>query len=343
MKPVALLGAAALAAAAILLGGPAVLEAWLPAFMLWAGLVIGALAVLMIGHLLNEAWLQPVRPELEAAARTAPLLALLALPVLLGLEGLYPWAMPSGERMEGPPGVWFSADAFRIRSALTLAILVGLGWLVARPGTHVGRSALGLAILLPTGSIAAQDWALSRDIEWFGSLQGTAMFIEQLAAALAGAVLLSQLRQGHPEQHRVAALERALLTLALLTLWLWFVQFVVVWMADLPAEAAWYLRRDDGWAWLKGGIILPALVAAIVLAIPPRSGPVRLGTVCGLLLVQHIGHLWWLVRPDSPVGAPALWLDLVLAPALGAACAAWWWNERRGALNRPAPATASDP
>lgn len=343
MKPVALLGAAALAAAAILLGGPAALEAWLPAFMLWAGLVIGALATLMIGHLLNEAWLQPVRPELEAAARTAPLLALLALPVLLGLEGLYPWAMPGEARLEGPPGVWFSADAFRIRSALTLAILIGLGWLVARPGTHVGRSALGLAILLPTGSIAAQDWALSRDIEWFGSLQGSAMFIEQLAAALAGAVLLSLVRQGHPEQHRVAALERALLTLALLTLWLWFVQFVVVWMADLPAEAAWYLRRDGGWAWLKGGIILPALVAAIVLAIPPRSGPVRLGAVCGLLLVQHIGHLWWLVRPDSPLGAPALWLDLVLAPALGAACAAWWWSERRGVLTRPAPATASDP
>jgi hypothetical protein len=342
MKPAALLGAAALAAAAILLGGAAVLEAWLPAFMLGAGLVIGALGALMIGHLLNESWLKPVRPELEAAARTAPLLALLALPILLGVEGLYPWAMPTEATPEGPRAIWFSADVFRLRAALMLAILIGLAWLVARPGTHAGRSALGLTILMPTAWLAGQDWAFSRDVEWFGSLQGTAMFIEQLAAALAGAVLLSLLRQGHPEQHRVAGLERALLTLAMVTLWLWFVQFVVVWMADIPTESGWYLRRGGGWAWLKFGLILPALVAAIILAIPPRSGPVRLAAVCGLLLVQHLGHLWWLVRPDALLGAPAPWLDLVLAPALAAAWAAWWWSERR-ALTRPAPATASAP
>ncbi|GGG22268.1 hypothetical protein GCM10010964_08040 [Caldovatus sediminis] len=130
---------------------------------------------------------------------------------------------------------------------------------------------------------------------------------------------------------------RALLALALLTLWRWFVQFVVVWMADLPAESAWYLRRAGAWAWLELGLVMPTLVAAIVIAIPPRSGPIRLGAVSALLVVQHLGHLWWLVRPDAPRGTPPLWLDALLAPAL-AAWAAWWWSEVR---RRAAPAPAA--
>lgn len=336
MRAASASGAAVLVAAAVLLGGPALLETWLPAFLLGAGLVAGALGALMVGHLLGEAWLRPVRPELEAAARTAPLVALLALPVLAAPGELYPWAMPGGPGLEGPRAHWFAPDPFRLRAALILAAWVGLAWLVARPGEHRRRSAAGLAVLLPTATLAAQDWVLSRDTDWFGSLQGTGLFVEQVAVALAGAVLLTLVREGHPtERSNVVGLERALLTLALLTLWMWFVQFVVVWMADLPAEADWYLRRGGGWAWLKMGFVLPVLTAAIVLAIPPRSGPLRLGAVSGLLLAQHVGHVWWLVRPDAPHGASSFVLDAALTPAIIAAWAAWWWSELRG---RPAAA-----
>jgi hypothetical protein len=64
----------------------ALLEAWLFAFVALAGLAAGALGLLMIGHLLGSYWLSPVRDELEAAAVTMPLLAILALPLLLGLD-----------------------------------------------------------------------------------------------------------------------------------------------------------------------------------------------------------------------------------------------------------------
>ncbi|MCW2607103.1 MAG: pknB [Frankiales bacterium] len=58
-------------------------EAWLPAFLLAAGLTLGALVTLALGHLLGEAWLAPLRPSLVAMARAAPVLLRLALPLLL--------------------------------------------------------------------------------------------------------------------------------------------------------------------------------------------------------------------------------------------------------------------
>lgn len=333
MKAMALVAAAALAGLAMLLGGPGFMEAWLPVFLLGSGLVAGALGALLLGHLLDDAWLHPVRPALVAAARTAPLVALLALPVLTAPEWLYAWAGPGAAGLDGSQAAWFSSGAFRLRAALILTIYVLLAWWAVRPDAHPLRTAMGLAVLVPAATLAAQDWALSRDVAWFGSLQGTALFIEQVMAALAGAVLITLLRQGQPEREASAGLERALLTLALVTLWLWFVQFVVVWMADLPAESGWYLRRGGPWLWLKAGVILPALVAAIIIAIPPRSGPWRLGAVCALLLIQHLGHQWWLVRPEAPHGAASLWLDGLVVPVLAAAWAGWWWSELRRAAS----------
>ncbi|MBV1799932.1 hypothetical protein [Siccirubricoccus sp. G192] len=327
MRAGALLLLALAAAALAAFGGPALLEAWLFAFLFWASLALGSLGALAIGHLLKEEWLRPVRGPLEAAARTMPLLAVMAVPVLLGLAQLYPWAGPGGGAvLEGPRALWLQPWPFRLRAAGFLALWIGLAWLLARPGRPDRRlSALVFALLLPSVTLAAQDWSLSRDPAWFGSLQGIAAWVEGLAGALAAATLTALARGTPSREESMVGLERALLTLALAVLWLWFTQYIVVWMADLPAEAGWYLRRmRGGWAWMGLGLAVPALLAAILLAAPPRHGPWRMGLVCALLLVQHAAHLWWVVRPDAPLALPPAWLDAAMLAGLGAAWLAWW-------------------
>jgi hypothetical protein len=303
----------------------ALLETLLLVFTFAAGLVAGSLGLLMFGHLLSEDWLRPVRAPLEATARLILLVALLAVPVLLSLDRLYPWAL-AGEGSTGldePRAAWLAPGFFQARAALILGLWLVLTFLVARPGHHRRLSAFGLALLVPSAALAAQDWVMSRDPYWLGTLQGLALFVEQLAVALAAAVLAVLLRRGLPARSHARGLERAVLTLAVATMWLWFIQFVVVWAADLPAEAAWYLRRMDGWAWLKLGVLVPALSAAIVLTAPPGSGALRLGAACALLLVQHAGHLLWLLRPEAPLAAPPLWLDAVALALLLALWAVW--------------------
>jgi hypothetical protein len=283
----------------------------------------------MLAQLQGNSWLPAVRPELAAAARCLPLAALLALPVLLAPEALYPWAAPgTTEALPEPRAALLHPWAFRLRSLVVLGLWIVLA-LLATSNAAARRpwiSAGGLMLLVPSAGLAAQDWALSRDPAWYGSLQGLAFLMEQAVAALALVVLLRRRRSlNAPASEESAGLERTLLTLAIATLWLWFVQFITVWMADLPEEAAWYLRRSGpGWAELKFLIVLPALLGAIALGIVPRWGRRRAGLICTLLLAQHLGHLVWLLWPDAPGPLPPAWLAAAAPLLMGAVGAAWW-------------------
>ncbi|MBY0332784.1 MAG: hypothetical protein K2X49_19175 [Acetobacteraceae bacterium] len=341
-----LLGIAAVAA--VVLGQPALLEAWLTGFLLFAGLSAGALGVLAVGHLLREDWLAPVRAPLEAAALAMPLVAIMALPVLLGLDALYPWAGPVPPPMPEPRAAWLSPTPFRLRMVAILGLWIGLAWLLtrqARPDRRLAGAVL--AAMVTSVTIAAQDWSLSRDPGWWGSLQGFAVWVEGMMAALAAAALVTLARGRMPdgETGPGEAAERGLLALGLATIWLWFVQFITVWMADLPAEAGWYLRRvEDGWGLLKLGVAVPALLLGLALAAPPRHRPWRMAAVCLLLLAGHVVHLWWAVRPDAPLARPNPLLDAAVLGVLGPCWAGWWWaGMRRGAGARGSIATAPDP
>ncbi|MBX9753083.1 MAG: hypothetical protein K5Q68_26085 [Roseococcus sp.] len=304
-------------------------EAWLPAFLLAAGLTLGALVALALGHLLAEAWLQPLRPPLAAMARAAPVLLLLALPLLLAMPALYPWAA-APEPRDWSLG-WYQPLPFGLRSLAGLLLWSGLGWVLARPEPRRRTAGAALILLVLSGALLMEDWALSRDQCWTGSLQGLALVIEQIGAAIALAALLA-LRQGMPEDAARMGLERALLTLGMMTLWLWFVQYVVVYAANLPQEAAWYLRRADGlWGWVKLAVALPALLGAIGLALVPQWARWRLVAVCLLLLVQHVAHLAWVVRPDAALvgGVTSGWADaLVSALVLLPLVLAWRLSRR---------------
>ena len=300
-----------------------VMEAWLVAFVGLAGVASGALGLLMLGHLIGGYWLDPVRSELEAAALTLPLVALVGVPLAFALDGLYPWAAPgfSGEDLPAPRAAWLETGFVLARAAVYLALWCGLAFLLARPGEHRGLSAAGLAVLAPTATLAAIDWVMSRDPTWWSSLFGFAFASTQLLPALAGAILLDATRSNRPEARQLHSLERALITLALLVLWTWFIQFLIIWMANLPEEAGWYLIRFEAFGWLPP-LVVSALVLGVVLLIPPRVGGVLLVSACLLLLAQHAGHMVWLIRP-SPEGAELSAADPIVLGGLGLLWVAW--------------------
>ncbi|HUE46543.1 MAG TPA: hypothetical protein VMO81_09850 [Aestuariivirgaceae bacterium] len=307
--------AAALAVSLVVLviAEPAVLEAWLLGFILLAGVSVGALALLLTGHILGETWLQPIRAELEAIADIIPMVAVLALPVLANPGALYRWV---GGDTGAADRDWLDAKFFVVRSVIYLAVWIAIAGLAKRRHRRPLASGIGLVVLIPSVSLFALDWLASREPDWISGLYGPAFAVSQLLAAMGLGLLLTLIRPGHPGRVAVESLRAALLVLALLTLWTWFSQFVIVWMADLPPEAAWYLGRAGPWLVLQY-IAVPALLVAIVLLVPPHAGPLRLVVIAGLLLVQHFAHLIWLIRPIALHTVPALVDIAVLAVLIG--------------------------
>ncbi|HEY8614391.1 MAG TPA: hypothetical protein VIL69_24280 [Roseomonas sp.] len=278
-------------------------EAWLLAFLLAATLGAGALAVLASGILMRESWVEPLRPSFSAVGRAMPVLILLALPILALAGELYPW---SGKR----------SLAVLISGGAILVLWAVLGRLLAQPGASRKRAGASLLLLVLSAAIGFEDWALSRDPGWVGSLNGIALLVGGAASFLALVVLVHG-RPGEPEAR--TGLERALLTLGIFALWLLFVQFITVWAADLPPEAAWYLRRQEGgWFWLVAGLAVPSLLGAIALSAMPQWRAGRMRTVCVLLVVQHASLLLWTVRPDAVLapgaarGMPSLLADAIV-------------------------------
>jgi hypothetical protein len=278
--------------------------AWFIVFVLLAGLVVGSLGLLMIGHLMSEEWLTPVRSEAEAAALTAPCLFVVAVPLLPALGDIYPWAAGVPLALPRPRAAFLTTPFFLARGALYLAVWSALALWIARTVEPRRASAVGLALLAPTAAFAANDWILSRDPSWWSSLFGFGFSVSQLLAALAGGILVSLLRPEHPSPDRMRSLERALLTLALLTLWIWFVQFIIVWLANLPHEAAWYLDRWADRSRILVGIALPALLAAIFILAPPGFGRRTMIAGSALVLLHHVAHLLWLL--DAAVDPPGV-------------------------------------
>jgi hypothetical protein len=313
MQALGIIAALAASLVVLLIADASVLEAWLLGFILLAGVSAGALALLLTGHILGETWLQPIRAELEAIADLVPMVTVLALPILANPGTLYRW-------VGGDTGMadrdWLDAEFFVLRSVVYLAVWIAIAGLAKRHDRRPLASGIGLVILIPSVSLFALDWLASREPDWISGLYGPAFAVSQLLVAMGLGLLLTLIRPGHPGRVEVESLRTALLALALLTLWTWFSQFVIVWMADLPPESAWYLGRAGPWLVLQY-IAVPALLVAVVLLVPPHAGPLRLVIIAGLLLVQHFAHLIWLIRPTALHTVPALVDSAVLAVLVG--------------------------
>src|SRR5207245_11535937 len=73
---------------------PDFLRAYLIGYLYCLGIALGSLVILMLHYLSGGAWGLVVRRILESATRTLPLLALLFVPVAIGVRDVYVWAAP---------------------------------------------------------------------------------------------------------------------------------------------------------------------------------------------------------------------------------------------------------
>lgn len=297
-----------------------VYQSWLWAFLFWAGLGVGCAGVLMIHQLVGGDWGGPLRKPLEAGAATALLLPAFFLPLLLGLDELYPWTREPLEEKRA----YLNTPFFLLRSAAYFALWI-LGFLLLRRGDDAARRRLsgpGLLVYAFTLSFAAIDWAMSIEPHWSSSIYGLLFIAGQLLSTFAAAALaVVLLRAGGLDERRLHDLGNLLFMAVLLWAYVSFSQFLLIWSGNIPEEVAWYARRArGGWGLWAAALALVgfALPFFLLLRSDVKRAPRSLAVAAALVLVARLADTFWWVSPAfNPDGPRPHWLDLAAPAAIG--------------------------
>jgi len=292
----------------------ALARGWLVAWLVWSAVPVGSLVLMLIHGVTGGRWGEALAPALRPAAALVPLAGLAFLGVALGLPALYPWAAEAGRVKPDVARLYLDPALFDLRAALALAGWSGLAllYLAGRCGPLV--AALGLSFYGLTISLVAVDWILSVEPHFTSSAFAAGIALHQILAALAWAAVASP---PGLDEARAADLAGLILASLLGVLYLGLMSYIVAWYGDLPAKAAWYLKRGTG-AWvavLAAAVALGGILpfAALLFARLRRSAAAL--RVVGLLVLVGIAlHLAWYVLPAY--GAEAGLAALFAVPGL---------------------------
>ena len=153
------------------------LHSYLFAWLFVLGIALGSMANLMVIALTSGRWSEPVRPAWIAATRLVPVVAVLFVPVALGVRFIYPWT--------GTPGRWLDVPFFIGRSIGYLVVWSVLSWAMLRGRNILRWSAVGLIVYAVTISLAAFDWIASLMPTWYSSGFGLVVATGQMLSAAA--------------------------------------------------------------------------------------------------------------------------------------------------------------
>jgi hypothetical protein len=299
---------------------------YLVAWTVVCAIPVGALAVLFTAYLVRAGWTHDLRGLLSTAALTLPAVAILFIPVLIGMAHVYPWVSDPAHL---PPfkAAYLRPWFFTSRTILYFAVWTALavwGALAYGDDAAMKRAAsVGLIVWALTSSWAGVDWLESLEPGFHSSIYGLLMISFQLLAglgfAIAALLLLSRTRQMSN-----AAYAGTLLSVLLLWAYLHAMQYIIIWAGNIPDEVVWYLERLKGawgfalWALFIFQFILPffALLSERV----RNSSNALLWLAVATVALRYLEAAIFILPPLDLVGV-ALWLDI---PASVLATAAVW-------------------
>jgi hypothetical protein len=321
------------------------LLSYLFVFLFFTGIAVGSLALVMVHVLSGGAWGELLRQPLLAAARTLPLQALLAIPILVDLPDLYPWANP-GASAHDPvlrdQGWYLAPTFFVVRTIIYFVAWIALLWMIGasardprRAGALPRIASGGLIVYALSSLFAATDWAMSLLPHWhsstFGLMVATGWMLAATGLAILGAIGWSSGRLATADL--LHDLGNLLLMFVLAWSYLAFMQYLTMWIADLPAETSWYIPRTlSSWRALAFFLITFhfAVPFAVLLSRRAKRRASWLAGIAALVLIANLADAFWLVVPTfRPRGFAIRGSDLLASIGMGALwCAAYFGQLR---------------
>ncbi len=336
------------------------LRSWLLGFIYWGGISIGSIGILMLQYLTGGAWGIVIRRILEASSRTIWFVALLFIPIMLGIDTLYHWATASGDKLVEYRHIYLNHNSFGIRAIIYFAIWFVMTYLlnswsaqqddsnnVEDSAKFLGRatafSGPSMVIFALVVTFASIDWVMTLDKHWFSTIWGMLYLVGWSLSTFAFIIaLLANLMDKEPFSRILGKKhfhDIGKLMLALVMVWTYFnlSQFLIIYSGNIPEETPWYLTRMDG-GWQYVGLILLFLHFAfpfiILLSRDIKRSAKWLSLTAFLILVMRLVDMFYHIGPqpfhgDAGHGGTfhVSWMDFVGPIAIGGLWLWWFFGE----------------
>jgi hypothetical protein len=297
-------------------------RAYLIAYMFWIGIPLGSLALMMVHHQSGGAWGLVIRRIFEASSRTLPAMAVLFIPIVLGMGHLYPWT--HSDHVQHDPvlqhkALYLNTPFFLVRAVFYFASWIGLALVLNRWSQRQDEGILtatrrmqvisgaGLVLYGLTITFASVDWVMSINPHWFSTIFGFLFMGGQGLAALAFTIVVATVLWRRDPMHHVYNAghfhDLGKLLLAFVMLWAYFnfSQYLIIYSGNLVEEIPYYVSRTThGWQYVALVLVVFHFVAPFMLLLSrdlKRSAD-RLVLVAIAVLVMRVVDLFFMVSPD---------------------------------------------
>ncbi len=328
---------------------------WLLAFMFFLSIMLGALFLVILHHLFDAQWSVPIRRINEHLACSAPVLAVLFIPILFNAlfagpdKALFAWmhadvahdhALYAKKALFNKP-IWV---------LVSLALFVVWHWLTnsfrkasleqdrtgAASCTHRMRflAALGIFVFAFSLTLGAILWMKSLQWQWFSTMYGVYYFAGSVWLALATVYVVTiQLTKSGPLAPVVRPstfkdIGTLFFAFTVFYAYIAFSQYFLIWNANIPEETFWYILREKGSWWsigllmIFGHFFLPFL---ILLRIDTKMSFTVMLPLAAWAWIMHFCDLSFNIMPVlHPDGFVLHWLDIACLAFMGGVLAIWF-------------------
>lgn len=180
-------------------------------------------------------------------------------------------------------------------------------------GTHyyhkmVKFSAIFIVIFAITSSTAAWDWIMSIDTHWFSTMFGwyifSSWFVTGLAAITLAVVLLKE--QGYlpmVNANHLHDLGKFIFAFSIFWTYIWFSQFLLIYYANIPEEAVYFLERmaSDyyGPIFYINLLLNFAFPFLLLMTRDAKRHVIFLKIVCAVVLIGHWFDFYLMITPGT--------------------------------------------
>ncbi len=313
-------------------------------------IAVGALLQVMMSHVTGARWFTVLRRLTLTISAALPALAVLVIPVLVGVRMLYPWAHPAtlsaeAQKLALHRQPLFNVPFFIIRAVIYVVLFAVFGEILRRwsrredtmlsdasvvATVHRQRqfSAFGLIVVGLALSCVAFDWLMPLDPLWYSTVYAVYVFAGGFLAALGLVALIADLSvrsggalAGTVTPAHFGALGKLMITFVIFWLYIAFSQYLVIWIGDIPADSSWYVVRGAG-SWGALGLIIAfgqfAIPFVLLVSRAIKRRPAALAAIGAWLVFMHVLDVYWLVLPAfHPSGFTVGWTDLAALLMVG--------------------------